>query len=399
MYLLLFENQTDHLSFLPLTFTRAVGDLRVGILTIREKWQYSLGAKASSCLTQPYLQYLYPPPRPEDEFLYIRASVLPQADLLEAIRLLAPNEAITYKGELVALRTDTYRTQLSLAVEKTVEWQGSLHCLRQLPDIFRLNGVQIAYDFELLCRQRPSARINDAHVVIYGQDNIFVEDGAQLKACILNAEDGPIYIARDAHLQELSVLKGPLAVCEGAVVTMGARMRGDTTIGPYCKVGGEVSNSVFWGYSNKAHEGFVGNSVIGAWCNLGAGTNTSNLKNNYGTVKLWSYQAQDFVDTGLQFCGLMMGDHSKAGINTMFNTGTVVGVGANIFGGDFPPKYVPSFSWGGAHAGWQLHDLEALFETATRMMQRRHRQLSETEKQVLEHLHKQQAEQINLYSR
>ncbi|MCU0354028.1 MAG: glucose-1-phosphate thymidylyltransferase, partial [Cytophagales bacterium] len=227
----------------------------------------------------------------------------------------------------------------------------------------------------------------DRHTVVYNPEQVFLEPGARVRACILNADTGPIYIGKDADIQEGSIIRGPFAIGTESVVALGAKLRGDITVGPYCKVGGEISNSVLFAHSNKGHEGYLGNSVLGEWCNLGADTNNSNLKNDYGTVKQWSYAHNDFVDTGRQFVGLVMGDHSKAGINTMFNTGTVVGVSANVFGGDFPPRHVPSFTWGGA-AGLEVYRLDKALATAERVLARRNLPLTDTDRQILTHVFK-----------
>ncbi len=252
-------------------------------------------------------------------------------------------------------------------------------------DIFVLNGGQIRADFTLF-DMKHSQPIDDKHTIVYNKENIFVEEGVKIRAAILNAESGPIFIGRNAEIQEGSVIKGPFALCEGAVINMGAKMRGDTTIGPYSKVGGEINNSVIFGYSNKAHDGFLGNSVIGEWCNLGADTNTSNLKNNYSNVKVWSYLFNDYIDSDRQFCGLMMGDHSKAGINTMFNTGTVVGVNANIFGGGFPPKFIPSYAWGGSE-GFQRFEFDKAMQVASKVMERRNIMLENEDYEILKYVY------------
>jgi UDP-N-acetylglucosamine diphosphorylase/glucosamine-1-phosphate N-acetyltransferase len=391
--IVLFDTLEAHRALLPLTFTRAAALLRVGALTVAEKWRRLLAAEKLYIQTLPYLQSLYEVPSQPEETLYIAGNLLPNADLLEAINTLAPGEGLMQDNKLLAMRASKPLSAQPLEPSKSIEWKGDCKLLQMPSDIFRFNGEQIRFDFDLLVHTAQPAKILDSHTVIYGKDNVLVEEGAQLRACVINAENGPVYIGKGAQVQEMSVIHGAFALCEGAVVNIGGKMRADTTIGPYCKVGGEISNSVFWGYSNKAHDGFVGNSVIGAWCNLGADTNTSNLKNNYSTVRVWSYLHNDYVDTGLQFCGLTMGDHSKAGINTMFNTGTVVGVAANIFGGDFPPKHIPSFSWGGVHYGWQRYHLEEVFKTASRMMQRRGKQLSREEMQVLTYLYHQNEEE------
>jgi UDP-N-acetylglucosamine diphosphorylase/glucosamine-1-phosphate N-acetyltransferase len=268
---------------------------------------------------------------------------------------------------------------------EAVEFEGEARLITQPWHLFQHNGEQIRADFARITEGKTSRGIQDKHTIVYGEENIFVEKGAKIRAAILNAEDGPIYIAKGAQVHEGAIIKGPFALCEGSHVNPGGKMRGDSTVGPHSKVGGEVSNSVIQGYSNKGHEGFLGNSVLGEWCNLGADTNNSNLKNNYAPVKLWSYQKEGFANTGLQFCGLIMGDHSKCGINTMFNTGTVVGVSANIFGAGFPRNFVPSFSWGGA-VGFTTYKLKTAFEVAQRVMERRSLNLEEADQQILEHI-------------
>jgi UDP-N-acetylglucosamine diphosphorylase/glucosamine-1-phosphate N-acetyltransferase len=252
--------------------------------------------------------------------------------------------------------------------------------------IFQHNGNQIRADFEILTAGRKSNPITDIHTRVYGAENIFIEEGVSLRAALLNAENGPIYLGKNSQVQEGALIKGPFALCEGSHVNMGAKVRGDTTVGPFSKIGGEVSNSVIFGYANKSHDGFLGNSVLGEWCNLGADTNTSNLKNNYENVKLWSYAKEGFKDTGLMFCGLMMGDHSKCGINTMFNTGTVVGVSANIFGDGYPRNFIPSFAWGGA-AGFTTFQLNKALDTASKAMSRRSMVLDEQETSILKHVY------------
>ncbi|MDB4286316.1 glucose-1-phosphate thymidylyltransferase, partial [bacterium] len=219
--------------------------------------------------------------------------------------------------------------------------------IRKRTDIFQQNETLIAFDFNLLTQDAPSGKITDPHSRIYGADNLYVSEGVDARAVIINAEDGPIYLGKNVTLSEGAIIKGTHGFCNNSFVAMGGKMRGGSTIGPYAKAGGEVSNSVIMGYSNKAHEGYMGNSVLGYWCNLGAGTNTSNLKNNYTEVKSWSYVSGSITGVGADFCGLVMGDHSKCGIDTMLNSGTVIGVSANVFGGGYQPKFIPSFSWGG----------------------------------------------------
>ncbi len=366
----------------PFTFIRTASHIRLGILRIYEKWERELGGSVSF-LTDPYLAEKYPLISEEDN-LIIRAGLLPNPTLLEEMHSLSPGSSLVAQGVVLALRVpkNTLSYPLNLEGLSTQDYTGPWEELSRISDIFRINGAELRADFERLTRGRQSEVIRDPYTRVYAPQNIFIEPGAELKDCTLNAEKGPIYIGKNAKVSEGSIIQGAFALGESAVVNPGAKMRGDTTIGPFCKVGGEVSNTVFLGFSNKGHDGFLGNSVIGEWCNLGADTNTSNLKNNYGNIKIWDYAHCEMRDTGLMFCGLMMGDHSKCGINTMFNTGTVVGVNANIFGGGFPPKFVPSFAWGG-HPDFKVFDLNKAYEVAERMMQRRQQALTETDREIL----------------
>jgi UDP-N-acetylglucosamine diphosphorylase/glucosamine-1-phosphate N-acetyltransferase len=272
-----------------------------------------------------------------------------------------------------------------MSLANTTEYPGHVTLIDRPWKIFSQNGNQLKIDFVVLTAGRRSAPINDPHTVVYGKENIFIEEGVYIRSAILNAETGPIYLGKDSIVQEGAIIRGSFALCEGGHVNMGAKIRGDVTVGPFSKVGGEVSTSVLFGYSNKAHDGFLGCSVLGEWCNLGADTNTSNLKNNYDLVKLWRHGSQSYESTGLQFCGLMMGDHSKCSINTMFNTGTVVDVSSNVFGEGFPQNYVPSFSWGGAKDA-QVYKLDKALETAQRVMARRNVELNSVEKEILTHI-------------
>ncbi len=380
MNLVLFDEASLRINLLPFTFTRPIADIRVGIMTIREKWEKHLQLSSSS-LTETYLQSKYPVVAGNDN-LFINGALCPDEQLLQAIQSLQVGDSLMHDAMLLAARSGTLDFKSN---HKTIQYKESFTLIDQPWKIFQFNAAEIKRDFKLITQGRKSAGIQDKHTIVYGAENIFVEEGADIKAAVLNAESGPIYIGKNAVIQEGSLIKGSFALCEGATVNMGAKMRGDSTIGPHCKVGGEISNSVLFGFSNKGHDGFLGNSVLGEWCNLGADTNTSNLKNNYDQVKLWSYAKRGFVNTGQQFCGLMMGDHSKCGINTMFNTGTVVGVSANIFGDGYPRNFIPSFSWGGA-AGFIPYQLNKVFETAERVMSRRHIPLTIIDKDILKHI-------------
>lgn len=379
--ILLFDDPAIRGSLLPFTFTRPVADIRVGILKISEKWEKYSGVEVSF-LTQDYLQKKFP--RNSGISLAINGSWLPEEGSIEILKSLKEDEVLVSGKTILATYIGETEKNLGSALEKKqVQLEKEPSLLQKTWQIFQFNAAEIRKDFNLLTKGRVSQVISDPHTIVYGKENIFVEEGAKIKAAVLNAEGGPIYIGKNTEIQEGSLIRGPFALCEGSTINMGAKLRGDTTVGPHSKVGGEVSNSVIFGYSNKGHEGFLGNSVIGEWCNLGADTNTSNLKNNYAPVKLWDYTKGGFANTGLQFCGLMMGDHSKCGINTMFNTGTVVGVGANIFGDGFPRNFIPSFSWGGA-AGFSTFTLPKFEETAKAVYGRRGKEFTAEEKEILE---------------
>jgi UDP-N-acetylglucosamine diphosphorylase/glucosamine-1-phosphate N-acetyltransferase len=394
MHVLLFDDPAIRPHLLPFTFTRPVAALRCGILTLAEKWQRRLDAPTVGYLTQPYLQAKYPAGQVAGPALVINGAVCPDDLLVRQVQALAPGQGLYCDEVLVAahladasqvaeLIQDGLREQQQVAEPVTVisrPWQ-----------LFLQNGAEIRRDFALLTHGRTSQPVGDAHTIVYAPENIFIEEGVKIRAAILNAENGPIYLGKNVQVHEGAVLKGPLAVGEGSHVNVGAKLRGDNTIGPFCKVGGEIGNSILLGYSNKGHEGYLGNSVIGEWCNLGADTNTSNLKNNYAPVKVWSHTAHRFVDTGQTFCGLMMGDHSKCGINTMFNTGTVVGVGANIFGAGFPRQFIPSFSWGGP-AGFETFRLPKFAEVAERVLSRRGLGYDEIEQALMAEVYKQTEE-------
>lgn len=368
---------------LPLTFTRPVSDLRIGILTIADKWKKYLKDGQVVCLCETSTHQ--PTNEPAYPLLCIGSHFLPDVQVAKAIKKLKPGEALfSSEGEKIAFfkqsATDTEPTRKTAYHEPI----GSIHFCW---DIFKQNAAEIQKDFDLLTANRQSAPITDPHTKTYNPQRIFIEPGATIRAATINADTGPVYIGADADIQEGSTIRGPFALGQGAVVNMGSKIRGGTTIGPYCKVGGEISNSVLWGYSNKGHEGFLGNSVLGAWCNLGADTNTSNLKNTYGTVRTWNYQEQDFIDSGQQFLGLVMGDHSKAGINTMFNTGTVAGVGVNVFGGGFPPKHILSFSWLDVNGEVSRQQLDFFLKAENRMMSRRQQEITPDYEQLLTNLY------------
>jgi UDP-N-acetylglucosamine diphosphorylase/glucosamine-1-phosphate N-acetyltransferase len=366
-------------ALLPFTYTRPVADIRFGILTIREKWERYLGATTTT-ITEDYLVSKFPMVELEENTL-INASYTPNDALVEMIQNLKPKQVI-YDGEVVvAFRATETQSEIDFDVFEPLVCPESTLSIKNTWSIFKLNGAAIEADFQLITKNRTSQPIPE-QVVAFNATQIFIEEGAILPLCVLNATNGPIYIGKDAEIMEGSMVRGPFALCENSVLKMGTKIYGPTTIGPYSKVGGEVNNAVFFGYSNKAHDGFLGNSVIGEWCNLGADTNTSNLKNNYAEVRLWNYESDNFAKTGLQFCGLMMGDHSKCGINTMFNTGTVVGVSVNVFGSGFPRNFVPSFSWGG-HSGLSTYLTKKAFEVAQVVMKRRGVEFTDTDAAIL----------------
>lgn len=369
-------------NLLPFTFTRPVADIRVGILTIRQKWESHLDYTTTT-VTEDYLSDKYPMVEMEENIM-INASYLPNEALAKMVKALQFNQAI-FKGEdVVAFFAKEGQEDIEFDSFEAIEYDDDLIKIEHTWDIFSKNGEAIEADFNLITKGKSSLPIPE-HTVAFHPERIFIEEGAKLPFCVLNASNGPIYIGKNAEIMEGSMIRGPFALCEGAVVKMSAKIYGPTTIGPYSKVGGEINNSVLFGYSNKGHDGFLGNSVLGEWCNLGADTNNSNLKNNYAEVRLWDYNSEGFAKTGLQFCGLMMGDHSKCGINTMFNTGTVVGVSANIFGSGFPRNFVPSFSWGG-HKGFITYRTNKAFEVAEVVMARRKQVLSEKDKAILTHV-------------
>ncbi|MFL5762795.1 MAG: GlmU family protein [Bacteroidia bacterium] len=383
MNYILFEDNTRN-NLLPLTFTRPVAEIRIGILTIREKWEKMLEAKMSF-RTEAYLGKKFPLEFAIDkDNIWINGSFCPNAKLVEEISTLKPGQGLMTGEVLIAANTGNEKA-FEPSIELTrFESHAQAMRIENSWDIFSKNGDAIKADFELITKGRKSLALSPTNQVI-GVENIFVEEGAKVECAILNASTGPIYIGKDAEIMEGSIVRGPLALCEHAGLKLGAKIYGPTTVGPYSKVGGEVNNSVIIGYSNKGHDGFLGNSVLGEWCNIGADSNNSNLKNNYAEVKLWNYEKERFVNTGLTFCGLIMGDHSKCGINTMFNTGTVVGVNANIFGAGFPRNFIPSFSWGGA-AGFTTYKTKDAFEVATKVMERRGVVFNEIEQEILAHV-------------
>ncbi|MFC3563081.1 GlmU family protein [Pedobacter jamesrossensis] len=362
-------------SLRPLTFTRPVADLRIGILTIAEKWAKHLNADFGFN-TQGYLSKKYPSKAAK---LFINGSICPDEALLDAVNSLNIGEALLNDNILIAFAADKFDLAFAKTL-KPIQYQANFLRIIYPNDIFTHNAAELKKDFALLTKGKTSAPLSSTNTFL--GDNIFVEEGAEAECSIFNSKQGPIYLGKDSQVWEGSIIRGSFALCEGSSVKMGAKIYPGTTIGPYSRVGGEINNAVIWGYSSKGHEGYLGNSVLGQWCNIGADSNNSNLKNNYAEVKLWDYTQQSFRETGLQFCGLIMADHSKCAINTMFNTGTVAGVSANIFGAGFPRNFIPDFAWGGAH-GFEVYSLNKMFETAEKVYSRRGLPFDDNEKAIL----------------
>ena len=365
---------------LPLTYTRPVAELRCGIITIAEK--YTKRGHEIGYGTEAYLNAKYPSIEAE---VLVSGSVCPTDAFLEAVAGLSAGQALIQGDELLAFKGEKWEDEPS----EIIPFSGALNLITRPWDIWSKNASELNLDFDLLTKDRFSAPIDATNTVI--GDRVFLEEGAKATASILNATSGPIYLAKNAEIMEGCIVRGGLALGESSALKMGAKVYGATTLGPHCKVGGEVNNSVIIGYSNKGHDGFLGNSALGEWCNLGADTNNSNLKNNYDEVKAWSYVDGRFAKTGQQFCGLIMGDHSKSGINTMFNTGTVVGVSANVYGAGFPRNFIASFTWGGPQ-GTMEYRIDKALDTADRMMKRRGLEVNEVEKAILEQVYALSAE-------
>ena len=369
-------------NLLPFTYTRPVADIRVGILTIREKWESYLDYTTTT-VTEDYLSEKFPMVE-MDINIMINASYLPNSEIIAIVKELKVNQAIFKDEDVIAFCIEEGAEHDDFSKFEATEFENDIIKIEHTWDIFSKNGEAINDDFELITKNKKSEPI-PTNVSTVNPERIFIEKGAKVNFSSLNASSGPIYIGTNAEVMEGSLVRGPFALCSNSVLKLGAKIYGPTTIGPHSKVGGEVNNSVIFGYSNKGHDGFLGNSVLGEWCNLGADTNNSNLKNNYAEVRLWDYNSEGFARTGLQFCGLMMGDHSKCGINTMFNTGTVVGVSSNIFGSGFPRNFVPSFSWGGSK-GFVTYKTSKAFEVSEVVMKRRGIMFSEEDKKILDHV-------------
>lgn len=381
--IILFDDPKIRIQLLPFTYTRPVAGIRCGIHTLAEKWADRCHSTVSF-QTEAYLSLKYPP-HTSDDNLYINGALCPDEHLADIVKGLPyGNALVSPQGEILAVHAHAFwKASESTSGLSVVTYEEPFTMIRHVWDIFGQNGSQIRTDYERIVSVRKTAAITDPFTHCYKPENIFIEEGAVIKASILNAENGPIYIGRNALIQEGSMIQGPFAIGQNGVLAQGTKIRPNTTVGPSSKVGGEVSNCVVFGFSNKGHDGYLGNSVLGEWCNLGANTNNSNLKNDHTNVKLHSYAANALADTGLIFCGLMMGDYSKAGISTMFNTGTVVGVSVNVFGAGFQAKHVPSFSWGGAAEGYSTYRFDKAVAVAQDTVSRRGIDFGEKEADIM----------------
>ncbi len=370
-------------NLLPLTYTKPIAALRIGIDLIVDKWEDFLNEKCSFH-TQNYLQTKFPL-KLTNSNTYILSNFIPNEKLVNQIQKLKPNEKLINNGSLLAFCFEGYEIPSDLEKFKVVEIDTECIQLKNIWDIFLKNKQILDRDFERITKNKTSQKLSETNTLIGPIDNIFIEEGAYIEASILNVQEGKIYIGKNAKVLEGSMLRNSVAICENSVIKMGAKVYGATTLGNYSKVGGEISNVVFQAYSNKGHDGYLGNAVIGEWCNLGADTNASNLKNNYQSIKVWNYLNESYTNSNQQFCGLIMGDHSKCGINTMFNTGTVVGVSANIYGAGFPKGFIPSYTWGGVEKNYTYKFNKAI-ETAKLVMKRRNIELNDIYKSILEHI-------------
>lgn len=386
--LIFFESGEQHDNLLPISYTRPIADFRIGILTIREKWERYLDGEGSY-IADASLAMLFPAEYAADN-IYINAAVLPDFPLIAQIQALGAGEALIAEGKLVAARGS--EAQWASGVWKEMECASEVRMIKFVYDIFLRNGEEIRADYRLIVAGRKSAPLGVGTLVIGdcedadGMPLVFLEDGAKVDGATINTTGGPVYVGRDGKICEGACVRGPLAVCGNSSVNMCAKVYPDTTVGPFSKVGGELNNVVIFGYSNKAHDGYLGNAVIGEWCNIGAGTNASNLKNDYSKIRVWNYARRSFMRTDLQFCGLIMGDHSKIGISVMLNTATVIGVGVNLHGSGYPRTFIPSFQEGSPTAGFKDVALDKFFQIAERVMERRGKELTEKDKELFEHV-------------
>jgi UDP-N-acetylglucosamine diphosphorylase/glucosamine-1-phosphate N-acetyltransferase len=377
---IILQDLENHLTFAPLTLTRPVGNLRVGIFTNDERYKLYFPDAEISFETEDYLRGKFPINRKDDNY-WINGAVIPNEELVELIRSTEVDQTLIVNGVLVCHRGTSCSTE-----NKRYETLDSLIFMKERWNLYQCNDVVLKTDFDFYTKDKQSFILSKSNTLIGPEENLFIDEGATIEGAIINVKNAPVYIGKNAEVMEGSLIRGGLALCDNAVLKMGAKSYGGTTIGPFCKVGGEVNNVIFHGYSNKGHEGFIGNSLIGEWCNLGADTNCSNLKNNYGTVKTHDYKLDQLEQTDVQFMGIMMGDHAKTGINTMFNTATVIGVSANVFGADFPPKYILNFSWGG-HEGASKFDFDKSIEVANNMMIRRGKEMTSDDIKIFRELY------------
>lgn len=390
MNIILFDNPQDRIGLKPFSDTRPLAHIRLGITTIEQKWRYHLPG-TYSFLTATYLRKKFPSIEAPINWC-INSIIFPNTALVKAIKQLQLHEQLVQNNTLLAFVAEPkvlqhyYHNGFKNLDAKQIIFQEPITQINNKCDIFLLNETMLKQDFQEMRARITSSPIQDPYTKVYNTANILIEAGVIMKAAILNAELGPIYIGKNAIIHEGAMIRGPVSIGQGAQVMMGAKIYNATTIGPYVKVGGEVSNTVIFGYSNKAHEGFAGSSVIGEWCNLGGGTMTSNIKNDYSLLKVWDYQQKNFVSTQLQFCGSLMGDYSKCGTSTMFNPGTVIGVSANLFGTCFHNKFIPSFAYGGSSGHIVTYKLDKALASAAQTMKRRGKQLTPAEQQILIYL-------------
>jgi len=377
---IILQDLENHLTFAPLTLTRPVGNLRAGMFTNDERYKLYFPDAEVSYETEEYLSGKFPLNKKADNY-WINGAVIPNEELVEMIQSTEIDQTLVVNGVFVCHRGAECSVE-----NKRYETLDSLIYMKKRWNLYQCNHAALKADFDFYTKNKKSFILSKSNTLIGPEENLFIDEGATIEGAIINVKDAPVYIGENAEVMEGSLIRGGLALCDNAVLKMGTKSYGSTTIGPFCKVGGEVNNVIFHGYSNKGHEGFIGNSLIGEWCNLGADTNCSNLKNNYGTVKTHDYKLDQLEQTDVQFMGITMGDHAKTGINTMFNTATVIGVSANVFGADFPPKHILNFSWGG-HEGASKFDFDKSIEVANNMMIRRGKEMTSDDVKIFKKLY------------
>ena len=371
------------IDFFPLTLSRPIAELRFGVLTVAEHWKRLIAEGVFHYDTLPHLHEKYEHYIPQKTHVVINSTVFPTRDIAQAITELTPGQQLVANGLEIARKVGDQPHEWS-----RVNFEAhAVHYLKQASDLFALLDAVLPRSIEELTGQRKSAALHPSNTVI-GKHSVFLEEGAEVYGAILNTQNGPIYIGQNALVMEGALIRGPFALGDSAVVKMGAKIYGPSLVGPFCKVGGELNNVNLHSYSNKGHDGYLGNAVIGQWCNLGATTTNSNLKNTLEEVRMYSYRTRRFELTGMQFCGLVMGDHSKSAIGTLFNTGTVVGFSSNVFSNGFPRNFIPSFKWGGAQ-GLSTYQLEKAKRTAEEMMKRRGLPFDTNEERLFDVLFKQ----------